>query len=152
MQVVARRTRGRVRLADLPIWSLARVLPAQVQCALDRLGRLDARLDVQVAHQRGVFGLERVVQRMMQLDSVLLAVLPTIGADRVKHRRKLAAGFREGGCLGGRWVELDADRALHMRILPYTAQMFNYGVARRRVPSGCCRLKAGGSRAVAMPY
>jgi FtsP/CotA-like multicopper oxidase with cupredoxin domain len=84
----------------------------------------------------------------MQLDPVLLTLTPAVGADGVKHRCELAAGLREGRCLGRYRIELDADRALHMRIITYTAQMFKYDLARRFLR----RLKISGPRAVDMPY
>src|SRR5262245_61233936 len=71
----------------------------QHQRALDRFGCLNSRLHMQIADQIGIVGLERVIQRAVQLDSVLLALLPAIRTHGVEHCRKLAAGFRECGSL-----------------------------------------------------
>src|SRR5262245_33763643 len=84
----------------------------------------------------------------MQFDPVLFPLLPAVGADGVEHRRELAAGLGQSGCLGGCQIEFDAERALHMRILPYIVQMFKYGRVRRFLR----RRKSDAPRAVAMPY
>src|SRR5262245_32154464 len=114
MQVVARGAGIRMRLIDLPTGFL------YCQRALDRLSRLDARLDMEIADQMRIVGFERVVGGVMQLDTVGQMLTPAIRADSVKHRCKLAAGFGKLLHLCGRRLKLDAYCALHMTTVPYT--------------------------------
>ena len=117
VNVVARRAGKRAWLTDLPASASER------ERAFDCLGGFDARLHMQVTHQGRIVGFDRIVQRTVQLDPVLLAPLPAIGAHSVKDRRKLAAGFCEHGSLGRRRLKSDTDRALHMNSIPYIAHL-----------------------------
>ena len=58
---------------------------------------------MQIAHQRGVVGFERVVRRVMQLHAVCDLLFPPDRAHGIKHRGELAAGFRKIGGLRGGW-------------------------------------------------
>src|SRR5262249_12775856 len=107
MQVIARWAGSTLRLAHLAASAPKR------ERALDGFGRLDARLDVQIAHQGGVVGFERIVQRAVQLDTVLLALMPSVSAHSVEHCRKLATRFSKCGSLGLSRLKLYAYRALH---------------------------------------
>src|SRR6266508_1746068 len=148
MHIVTGREGMRVRLADLSLDLLSLVFSPQRQRALERLGRLHPRLYGQVAHQGGIIGLERVIQRTVQFDAVLLAVLPAYRSHSIEHRRKLATGFRQGIGLNGRRLKKDTDRALHMGNIPYAEHTFKYDMARHFL----CRLQADNLRAVARLY
>src|SRR5262249_41124893 len=113
MQVIARRASLRGRLTHLAASAPKR------ECAAYGFGGLHTRLHVQIAHQSRIFGFERVVQCMMQLNTVLLALLPAVGTDRVEHCCKLAARFSKCGGLDWRGLKWYAYRALHMKSMPY---------------------------------
>ncbi len=53
----------------------------------------DARLDIQIADQVGIVSSQRLVGRMMQLDTMRNPRTPAVSADGVEDRGKLAAGF-----------------------------------------------------------
>ena len=94
MDVVARRAGICARLTDRATRCLQR------KRALDRLGRLDARLDVQITDKIGVAGFEGGVGGVMELDAVEQLLAPAVRTYSVEHAGKLAAGFFKRQGLG----------------------------------------------------
>jgi len=94
-------------------------LPLESQGALDRLGSLDAGLDMQVRDKTRILCFERVIGSMVELDAVLLTMLPSVGSDGVKGRGEQAHGLRERHCLLCGGLELSPHRPIHSTNIPY---------------------------------
>src|SRR5262249_52890872 len=108
----------------------------QGQRTFDCFGRLHARLDVQIAHESGVVGLERVVGSMVQLHAIRQAFTPAVRTHGIEYSRKLAAGFGKGVGLGGRRLKLDTNCTLHMSMVqPEEFTLDISPVPRQRAPS-----------------
>lgn len=100
----------------------AATLFRQYQRTAHSFRSLDPCLDVQVAHQGRVIGLQRPVERMMQGHAVALVMLPAVRADGVEDGRELRCRFTERSRLVRRRVQAEANGALHRFSIPYTAR------------------------------
>jgi len=92
----------------------------------ESLGGFDTRLNEQVTHQPRARGFCLIVHRMMQLDPVLFAVLPTIGTYLIEGSRELPKRLSQGCCLFGSWMQLYSHRSVHTESIPYMSRKCRY--------------------------
>ena len=83
------------------------------QCAFDGRGRLDTRLDVQVADQPRRSSFALAIGGVMQTHAVLFALTPSIRADKVEGNSNLPRRFRKSGPLHGSRVKVYPHRSVH---------------------------------------
>jgi hypothetical protein len=91
----------------------------------NRLGGSNPGLDVQVAHESGELGLQGSVGGMVKSNPVALAVLPSVGADRIEGCGELERSFTKNlGLILGR-IEYNPSGTIHTSTVPYTVSFCN---------------------------
>jgi hypothetical protein len=114
MHVESRRTARRLRTRNLaPLF-------VQAQCALDGLCGFDTRLDVQVTNESREPIFERAICGVVERNTILLVVLPSVGAHDVEGFSELIGCFDKSFNLDWGRLEYEANRSIHTMNLPYT--------------------------------
>lgn len=117
----------------LLVVSLVSLLPGKD--TLECFSGFDTRLNEQVTYQARTSNFGLVVRRMMQLDAVLFALLPTIAAHHIKGVRKLLKRFLQGLCLFRSWMQVYSHGSIHAETIPYMCnfcQMMSMNTERGR--------------------
>ncbi len=91
-------------------------------CGLHSTSRLLPSLNMRIRHQMGEGCLTVTIGQMVQLISITFASFPTHAAHHIERFGKLAHRFVQSFGLFFGWPERDADRSIHIRIMPYTNQ------------------------------
>ncbi len=113
VDIVTRWTERCLGCRDLP------TLASQGEHTLHGFRSLAPGLNVQIAHQVGVFGLEGAVRGMVQSDAILLAILPAISTDFIEGQREEAHRLSECLRLFFGCIEQHTDRPIRKQNIPY---------------------------------
>src|SRR5262249_7334879 len=104
-------------------------LRLQGQRTLDRFSGLDAGLDQQVTHQARTDCLRLVVGQVMEAHPILFLLLPAGSTNQIEGTSKLLKGLQQGGFLFWGGMQLDAQRSIHTKMIPYMSNFCTKKVA-----------------------
>ena len=94
------------------------------QGTFESLGSLDTRLNEQVTHQARASGFRFVVQGMMQLHTILFAVLPSVDTHGIERLGKLHKRFLQGFSLLRSGMQVYSHRSVHAESIPYMSSFY----------------------------